>query len=238
MVPTAAGEALLAPAGRAQAAIADAVAAVAALRSGERGRVRLGTGATACIHLLPPVLAAAKRRMPGLEVIVATGNSGDIIRRVETGELDVGLVTLPLGAGRTLSVTRLLADPLVALVPEAWAPESGVMTAARLAALPLILYEKAGTTRGLIDAWFRRAGIAPAPIMQLDSVETIKVLVGSGLGASVLPNLALGGPVAGAMTRALRPAARRELALVLRREKIMDRGLRVLVEALRVAGNG
>src|SRR4051794_31928293 len=53
-LPTAAGAALMAPARRAQAAVEDAAAAVAAHRSGEAGRVRLGTGATACIYLLPP----------------------------------------------------------------------------------------------------------------------------------------------------------------------------------------
>src|SRR5579871_245514 len=68
-VPTAAGAALVEPARRAQAAIDDAVVAVDEHRSGATGRVRLGTGATACIYLLPQVLAAAKRRMPGLEII-------------------------------------------------------------------------------------------------------------------------------------------------------------------------
>src|SRR5215475_9973809 len=76
--PTAAGVALLEPARRAQTAIDDAVAAAGAHRSGEAGRVRLGTGATACIYLLPAVLAALKQRMPALEIVIATGNSADM----------------------------------------------------------------------------------------------------------------------------------------------------------------
>ena len=89
--------------------------------SGETGRVRFGTGATACIYLLPPILSAVKQRMPGLEIVIATGNSADIARRVETGELDVALVTLPVTRSRALSVTRLMTDPLVALLPAAMA---------------------------------------------------------------------------------------------------------------------
>ena len=50
-VPTAAGRALIEPARRAQAAVEDARMVAAAHRAGEAGRVRLGTGATACIHL-------------------------------------------------------------------------------------------------------------------------------------------------------------------------------------------
>ena len=63
MIPTAAGEAVLDPARRAQAAAEDVVAAAGRHHDGEVGRVRLGTGATACIYLLPGVLAAARRRI-------------------------------------------------------------------------------------------------------------------------------------------------------------------------------
>ena len=102
-VPTAAGAALLEPARRAQGAIEEAVAVAEAFRGGDTGRVRLGSGATACIHLLPRVLADAKQRMSGLEVIVATGDKYWIwIRHVEVGELDLALVTMPVMASRAI----------------------------------------------------------------------------------------------------------------------------------------
>ncbi|MCO6416097.1 LysR family transcriptional regulator [Siccirubricoccus sp. KC 17139] len=236
-VPTAAGRALIEPARRAQAAVEDARAVAAAHRSGEAGRVRLGTGATACIHLLPPVLAELNERMPGLEVIIATGNTPDILRRVEEGDLDAALVTLPAALGRSLTATRVATDPLVALLPEAMAPSGRPsLTAADLERLPLILYETGANTRAIIDAWFRRAGLAPRPIMELGSVEAIKVLVAGGRGCSVLPALALGGDVAGAVVRPLRPALARQLAVVLRKEKVVDRGLGRLRAALKGAG--
>ena len=238
LLPTTAGEALLGPARRAQAAVEDAFTAVASLRTGETGRVRFGTGATACIYLLPPVLAAVKRRMPGLEVIIATGNSGDMIRRVETGELDIALVTMPVAARRGLSVTRLMSDPLVALVPEPILPAGASLTAAQIARLPLILYERGGSTRAIIDGWFRRAGLTPTPIMQLDSIETIKTLVCGGLGASIMPRLALAHPVKGAAIRPLRPALSRQLAVVMRKGKVLDQGLRLLMHELSHQGHG
>jgi DNA-binding transcriptional LysR family regulator len=233
-VPTAAGRALIEPARRAQAAVEDAKAVAAAHRSGEAGRVRLGTGATACIHLLPPVLAALNERMPGLEVIIATGNTPDILRRVEEGDLDAALVTLPAALGRSLTATRVATDPLVALLPEAMAPSGRPsLTAADLERLPLILYEAGANTRSIIDAWFRRAGLVPRPIMELGSVEAIKVLVAGGRGCSVLPALALGGDVAGAVVRPLRPTLSRQLAVVVRKEKVVDRGLGRLLGALK-----
>lgn len=231
VVPTAAGQAILASARRAQAAVAELVSAAAAFRSGETGRVRLGTGATACIHLLPPVLAEAKVRMPGLEILVAIGNTPDILRRVEEGDLDAGFVTMPRTISRALVAVSIRHDGLAALVPAA-TPSEGAFSPAQLAAMPLILYESGGDTRGIVDAWFRKAGLAPRPIMELGSVEAIKVLVGSGLGASVLPDLAVTGRVPGAERRPLRPAVFRKLGLVLRKEKVRDRSLRVLTEAM------
>ncbi|GGF17342.1 LysR family transcriptional regulator [Aliidongia dinghuensis] len=232
VAPTTAGAALVGPAGRVQAAVDEAVAVVAAHRAGDTGRIRLGTGATACIYLLPPVLAAVKRRMPGLEIIIATGNSEDMLERLEAGDLDVALATMPGSVGRSLAATRVLEDPMVALVPESLAPAAPVLTPADLAALPLILYEPGGTTRSVIDGWFRQGGIRARPIMELGSIEAIKMLVGSGLGASVMPALALPEPIAGTVVRPLAPAASRDVGYVLRRSQVMDRGLRLFVEEL------
>lgn len=235
VMATAVGAALLGAARQALAAGEEVATTALAWRGGEVGRVRLGTGATACIYLLPPVLAAAQRTMPGLEIVVATGNTPEILRRVQEGSLDLGLVTLPRVLGRGLSRTPLCRDELRALVP-ARLTGDGPVSPAALAELPLILYEAGGDTRQVIDAWFGAAGLMPKPTMELGSVEAIKVLVGSGLGASVLPAMALAGGAAGARVLALRPAVARTLGVVMRAEKMLDRGQRVLLDALQQAG--
>lgn len=232
LLPTAAGEGILGPARRAQAAAEDVVAATGRHRAGEVGRVRLGTGATACTYLLPPVLAAVKRRMPGLEITIATGNTPEMLERVEAGSLDVAFVTLPASVSRALIETSLLSDPLIALLPEAMAPVGPTIAPLQLTSMPLILYEAGGNTRAVVDRWFRCAGLAARPIMDLGSVEAIKVLVGIGLGASILPALASRNTIPGTVTRPPRPALARNLGYVLRREKIMNRGLHVLIEEL------
>src|SRR5579859_1205206 len=232
VVATAAGDALLGAARRAQDAVEDVTSAARRLRTGDAGRIRLGTGATACIHLLPPALAAVKRRMPGLEVIVVTANTPEILERLEAGALDIAIVTAPVRLSRSLAQTRIATDPLVALIPEALAPKSAAVSAAQLARLPLILYDTGGGTRQIMDAWFRRARVLPTPIMEMDNVEAIKVLVASGLGASIVPALAVKDRLRGAVVRPLRPASSRELVYVLRKGKVMDRGLRALIQEL------
>ncbi|MBO9680825.1 MAG: LysR family transcriptional regulator [Acidovorax sp.] len=236
--PTAAGSALLAHAVRIDAAVSDAIDAVNHHASGTVGRVRLGTGATACIFLLPPVLGALRQRFPGLEITVSTGNTADIVQAVEDNTLDLGLVTLP-AAGRALEVTPVLDDAFVAIAP----PGTGLparVSAAALARHPVLLYEPGGQTRRLADAWFARAGVALQPAMSLGSVEAIKALVAEGLGCAVLPGMAMrdAAPARGKARQAvevrpLTPPLRRTLALVVRRDKRLHRGLRETLDALR-----
>lgn len=64
------------------------------------------------------VLLRVKRIMPGLVVTVAIGNTADTRVQLEAGDLDVVLLTLPAPTSRTLSTSKLLADPLMALLSE------------------------------------------------------------------------------------------------------------------------
>jgi DNA-binding transcriptional LysR family regulator len=236
--PTAAGAALLEHAPRIDAAVAAALEAVARHATGTLGRVRLGTGATACIFLLPPILRALRRRFPDLEITVSTGNTGDIVKAIDDNLLDVGLVTLPV-AGRMLEATPVLEEEFLAIAPPGTDLPARV-TAASLAAHPLLLFEPGAHTRRLADAWFARAGVAAKPVMSLGSVEALKELVAAGLGCAILPSLALRkerarGPL---LVRPLAPRLHRRLAVVLRRDKRLHRGLKETVAALKSLGRG
>jgi DNA-binding transcriptional LysR family regulator len=212
--PTAAGRDLLVHARRIHAEIDEAVASIAPHRSGAVGRVRIGTGATACIHLLPPILTALRRRLPGLDIVVCTGNTLDLLKRLEANDLDVLLGTMPM-SGRAFDITKVGDDELVAVYPAAKPPPARPLTARFLAEQPLLLYEEGGHTRRLIERWFVAGGAVAKPVMELGSVEAIKQLVGVGLGWAVLPRLSLsgrGGPRLG--WRSLSPKLTRTLGLV------------------------
>ena len=85
-----------------------------------------------------------------------------------------------------------------------------------------------------MDDWFEKAGLAAKPVMELGSTEAMKEIVAAGLGCAVLPRLAVSG--AGrrdALTvLPLAPRLARTLAIVMRGDKPLSRGLRHLREAL------
>jgi DNA-binding transcriptional LysR family regulator len=237
---TAAGEVLLEHAGRALGELEAARQALERLRGVVAGRLRLGTGATASTYLLPPLLRRLHSRYPSLDLVVVTGNSAEIAAAVAGNQLDAGVVTLPV-SGRQLSVTPLYVDRLVAIAPPGrqWRRRRPV-TPRELARHPLILYERGGTIRRVIDDWFRRAGAAPRVAMELGNAEAIKKLVEAGLGLSLNSAIAVRAEVRAGRLVALPldPPLSRRLGLVRRRDKPESPALRVLMAALERLGAG
>lgn len=233
-LPTAAGRDLLPFIRRLREEMEAASAAMGRHRAGQVGRVRIGTGATACIYRLPPILTALRSAHPGLEIIVVTGNTPDILDAVEGGTLDLALVTLPAGRAG-LSIEPVCDEELVCVGPrEDAGPSKQAVVPAGLADETLILYERGGTMRAVIDGWFMAGGIQPRPAMELGNVEAIKNLVAAGLGRSILPSVTVAGPqdCERFAVQALTPPLIRTLGLVLRRDKVLDTGVRAMVKAI------
>lgn len=231
--PTAAGRELLPHIRRIDESVAAALEAVGHHSRGVAGRVRLGTGATACIYLLPPVLRELRRRFPSLEIVVRTGNTPDILKALEENGLDVALVTLP-ASGRMFEAEPLIDDEIVAVFA-AGTEAPGPLTAPALAAMPVVLYEPGGNARRVIDDWVHAAGVSLKPVMELGSIEAIKQLIAASLGCGLLPRLAVAGEtISGWLAiRSLSPLLYRRIGLVLRRDKRPDRALKEVIAAIR-----
>ncbi len=233
--PTEAGAILLDHAGRAFRVLDQAREAIQRLRGRVAGRVSVGTGATASIYLLPALLRRVRARHPQLELVVVTGNAGEIAGAVSRGELDVGVVTLPVPVGRALLVSLFYVDRLVAIAPPGrrWRRRAP-MTAAELAREPVILYERGGTIRRVVDDWFRRGRATPRIAMELGNAEATKKLVGAGLGLSIVSEVAAKPEArAGALNLIpLRPALHRKIGIIRRRDPTPRPALQAFMIAL------
>lgn len=231
-LPSPAGSDLLVHARRILEECGAAADAMTPHREGSAGRVRIGSGGTASIHLLPRAIASARTRMPGLEITVRIGNTEEVLRDLEANALDLAVVTLP-ASGRSLEIEPFYEDELLAVAPKDSEIPEGGPDAAFLKDKVLMLYE-GGNTRAATDRWFADAGVRIQPAMEFGSVEAIKELVAAGLGWSLLPALALKQDRAGfLMTSPVRPRLVRQLGIVLRRDKHLTKGLREVMKCLR-----
>lgn len=231
--PTSAGSTLLEHIGRIDAVVEDALLDLSSHAQGVAGKIAIGTGATACIHLLPPVLRTLRRRFPALDVRVSTGNTDGILRAVKENRLDLALVTMP-AAGRNLSITPLLQEEFVAIFSADRSDIPHQLTPQSLASLPLVVFEAGSSTRLLIDEWYLQAGVRVKPVMELGSIEAIKEMVGAGLGYSIVPAMSVRATHHRRSLRIepLETPLSRTLGTVLRQDKPVGKALRQVLDAL------
>jgi DNA-binding transcriptional LysR family regulator len=205
------------------------------LRGVVSGRVRLGTGATASIYLLPALLRRLRRRYPDVELVVVTGNAPEIAAGVVSGDLDLGVVTLPVPQAR-LEVLPFWNDPMVAIGPSE-GPWSIPRPAgpADLGAVPLIVYERGGSIRRVIEDWFRRAGVTPRIAMELGNAEAIKELVAAGLGVAITSAITVTSDMSrGGSIRVipLRPPLSRRLGIIRKKGSSASPSVKLVLDAL------
>ncbi|MHA1017309.1 LysR family transcriptional regulator [Enterobacter mori] len=230
---TAAGQALLVHGERIEQAVDETLRSVSAFNHDVSGTITLGTGATACIHLLPPLLQQLRSDYPLLRVGVTTGNTLDIVRAIEENRLDMGLVTLPV-SGRALDVMPVMDEEFVFIASQAQHAMFTDLRPDALHTLPLIAFESGSGTRALIDGWFEASGLTIAPAMQLGSIEAIKRMVRSGLGYSIVPKMAVEQKAdrEGLCVSSLSPVLQRQLAVVMRQDKILSKGISGIIRIL------
>lgn len=172
----------------------DAVASVRQLLGLERGMIRLGGGATATTYLLPRVVSAFRKRHPALRFYIREAGSSAVAQSVLAGELDLGIVTLPLrGPGaEDLMTIELARDELRLIVP----PRHGLAGRksfrwADLHGAPLVAFEAGSAVRELIDAGAAAASVSLDIAMELRSIDSIKQMVAAGIGVAFVSRFAL-----------------------------------------------
>jgi DNA-binding transcriptional LysR family regulator len=215
------------------------IAAMRRHRDGWLGRVRIGSSTTALIYHLPPVLEDLRKRHPNIELVVTTGTTTGVVERILRNEIDLGVVSLPIGE-KLLDVVPLKAEPLVAIFPAGTPKLPARVTPQFLLQHPLVLEFARAHVRALIIEWLSSGGGEPRPAMELDNLEAVKRMVASGLGASIVPAAAITQAIdrTSLASRPLQPALNRTLALVQRHDKPGDAALGHVREALMALASG
>jgi DNA-binding transcriptional LysR family regulator len=136
---------------------------------------------------LPHVLSELKRNHPGVETSVTSGTSAQLIKHILAGELDAVFVSLPVEA-RGVQTELLHEDYLVAIgSPRHQLAKQKVLSAYALAGEKLILGERGGNTRRLIDEFFEKAGVTINVAMELSRMAAIKRMVEEDMGVGIVP---------------------------------------------------
>ncbi len=160
-----------------------AIEEIAEIAGAEYGRLRIGSAsAMFATQQLPQILQNLKDRFPNASISVSSGTSQTLVDKILHGEIDIAFVSLPVD-NTHITTDLLFSDEIVAIGhPNHPLADKKYISAAALAGEPLILGEKGGNTRRLIDDFFAAGNVAPEIVMELSRQETINQMVENGMG--------------------------------------------------------
>ncbi len=183
---TEAGERLLERARRILREHDSALEELAEIAGAEHGRLRIGSAsAMFATEQLPLILEKLKKKFPHAEISVSSGTSVKLVDKILHGEIDVAFVSLPIETPN-IQTELLFSDEVVAIAhPTHPMADEKYISAARLAGENLILGEKGGNTRRMVDDFFDAHNLKPHISMELSRQEAINKMVENNMGVGI-----------------------------------------------------
>jgi DNA-binding transcriptional LysR family regulator len=207
---------------------------VSSLSGRVEGPLVMATSHHVGLRRLPPVLRRFTRRHPLVALEIRFMDSEAACQGVEAGELELAVVTLPLEPIAALETVPVWRDPLRFVValgdPLAGAPS---VTIEELARRPAVLPSSATYTRAILERAMRERGLVLDVRMSTNYLETLRMLVVTGFGWSLLPETMVDCEI-----RALPvawPVLERSLGVVVHRSRALSNAARAMIECCRSA---
>ena len=205
---TAAGEEIVARARRIIGASDEVVALARSQRDPLAGPLRLALLPTIGPYLLPHVAPAIRRVLPRLELRLYEYQTAPMLERLRGGELDVGLLALPVELNG-LESRELYREAFMVALPERHPLAAhDTLRVGDLKGETLLLLEDGHCLRDQALEVCSRAGVHEAQDFRATSLETLRQMVATGAGVTLLPELAARGAYRSTRGVALRPFAR------------------------------
>jgi DNA-binding transcriptional LysR family regulator len=201
------------------------------------GVLSLATSHHVGLHRLAPVLRDFSQRYPGVRLDIKFVDSEIAHDMVSVAETELAVVTLDPAATRPLTSTKLWHDPLVFTVARdhALAKAKPPLPLSELARHHAILPGLDTFTGRIVMSVFDRAGLTLTTSMSTNYLETIAMLVGIGLGWSLLPQTLLAEQMV-ALDVSTDPLER-HLGCVTNPERTLSNAARAFVEVLAAYGD-
>lgn len=210
---TQAGKALLPRARQILQEIEDSTRAIRNLSGQVSGLLSFGTSHHIGLHRLPPILRAFSKAYPDVELDIHFMDSEEACRAVEHGDLELGIVTLPLQTPVLLQTKVVWPDPLCVIVGKHHPlAKYKHLTLGQLAEYKAVLPARGTFTREIIEQAFIKYHVDVNISLSTNYLETIKMLVSVGLGWSVLPESMLSADVKAIPAQGLK--LKRDLGLI------------------------
>ncbi|EJQ62841.1 LysR family transcriptional regulator [Bacillus mycoides] len=188
---TATGEILYQYANQMLMQIQDVKQQIQEIEQGIGGTVSIGVSST-CSNMLIDYVSTFRTQYPNVKIKIVTGNSEELLKRLEQREIDVALL-LRLGNSEQYEMKILKKQPTAVIIPSSWATSfsSQHVTIEQIAQFPFIML---GAMEGLsfnedLFKVFDEHQVKPNIIIECKDIRMVVALVSRGLGSSVIPRM-------------------------------------------------
>lgn len=184
------------------------------------GPLRIGAIYTIGPYLLPKLVPLLRQRAPKMPLMIQENFTTKLIEALKSGELDVAVLALPVQEPG-LVAQAVYDEAFRVLVPvgHAWAQHESIAVA-HLLDEPLLMLGRGNCFRDQVLDLCTRAGAGGPQVLEGSSLETIRHMVASGVGITVMPSTAVDSlPANDALLRVLPfagPAPTRRVGMVWR----------------------
>ena len=179
-----------------------------------RGSIALGITPTASALLATPLISACREVYPRISLNIVEGLSEEVMRQLGENAIDIGFTYNPT-AVHGISAEPLLIEDLY-YVSAAVGGERDAIPFREACGASLILPGRGFGLRERIEAAAGKRELSVDVAFEINSVSTIRELVESGIGSTILPYAAVARAVASgrlAAARITRPRISRTLSL-------------------------
>ncbi len=194
---TPAGAALYARSGGILSAVTDAIGALREEWNLEPKTLTVGIARTIGLAYLPGFFRRFQKQFPRIQLRLKQESSAFVLGAVESGEVDVGIVSEPPQLSRAIDVRHRFADEFVAIAP----PNMRLGTVAAavsprqlrdlFARQRWLLISEETATGMRLRGWFAKHKVRLQPAMETDNFDLITNLVSLGFGVSLVPHRVL-----------------------------------------------
>lgn len=200
------------------------------------GKLKLGLIPTIGPYLLPRVMQKIRKALPHLGLMLYEHQTEPLLKRLRDGEIDVGILALPI-AQEGLETRALFDEAFTVALPNG--NELAAKTTIKLQDLKgqtLLLLEDGHCLRDQALEVCSRIDVREAEDFRATSLETLRQMVVAGLGVTLLPELAVESPFGSqrgiTIRRFAKPAPTRSVGAVWRKSTTRGEAITAVCDIL------
>lgn len=209
----------------------------ASLSDEVKGELIIGSSHHISIHRLPPILREYRKKYHEVHLDMTFGESDTMCKLVERGEIELAIVTLPKELSSNLESQVLWVDSLHLVVGSdhplfKQTQSNRTVSLKQLSEHPCVLPSETTETYRVINREMKKLGLTLNTQMTNNNLDTLKMLVNTGFGWSLLPKTLLDSSVREILLDDKSITFKRELGTVQHRKRSLSNAANAMLENL------